>query len=102
MSIIKDVATLVNAGFTLADVKEIIAAEKAAPGDTIQGAAPAADAGTPAPAAENDKEDETDYKALYEETQKRLDQLQKANTKENIKPDPVDREELFKSIKNKL
>ena len=95
MSIITDVATLVKAGFTIEDIKDIVKADKEG---TIQ-----KDKKDPDP--EPDKKDpdsEPDYKALYEKSQEDLKKLQGDNTRKNIQPDPVDREELFKSIKNRL
>ncbi len=111
MSIISDVATLVKAGFTIDDIKEIVKADKAPAGDTITPPAKAPEA--PEDKKGTDPEDkkgtEPDYKALYEKAQddlkKAQDDLKKAqaaNTKEDIEQPPVDREELFKSIKNRL
>lgn len=106
MSIISDVATLIKAGFTIDDIKEIVKADKAPVGDTITPPAKATEApeAPKAPEAGTGKETETepDYKALYEKSQDDLKKAQAANTKENIEQPPVDREELFKSIKNRL
>lgn len=101
MSIISDVATLVKAGFTIDDIKEIVKADKAPAGDTITPPAkePEDKKGTE---PEDNKGTEPDYKALYEKAQDDLKKAQAANTKENIEQPPVDREELFKSIKNRL
>ena len=95
MSIITDVATLVKAGFTIEDIKDIVKADKEG---TIR-------KGEKDPDPEPDGKDpdpEPDYKALYEKSQEDLKKLQGNNTRQNIQPDPVDREELFKSIKNRL
>lgn len=100
MSIITDVATLVKAGFTIEDIKEIVKADKAPAGDTIPGKEKEKES-DPEP-DKKDPDPEPDYKALYEKSQEDLKKAQAANTKENIEQPPVDREELFKSIKNRL
>lgn len=104
MSIISDVATLVKAGFTVDDIKEIVKADKSPAGDTI--APPAKEPEAPEDKKGTEPEDkkgtEPDYKALYEKSQDDLKKAQAQNTKENIAPEPLDREALFKSIKNRL
>ena len=106
MSIISDVATLVKAGFTIDDIKEIVNADKAPAGDTTAPAAKAQETPEAAKGTEQgtgtQPEPEPDYKALYEKAQDDLKKAQAANTQENIEQPPVDREELFKSIKNRL
>ena len=104
MSIITDVATLVKAGFTIEDIKDIVKADKE--GTIRKGEKdpdPEPDGKDPDPEPDGkDPDPEPDYKALYEKSQEDLKKLQGNNTRQNIQPDPVDREELFKSIKNRL
>lgn len=104
MSIITDVATLVKAGFTIEDIKDIVKADREG---TIQKDKkepdPKPDPKDPDPEPDSkDPDPEPDYKALYEKSQEDLRKLQGDNTRENIQPDPVDRDELFKGIKNRL
>lgn len=102
MPIISDIATLVKAGFTVDDIKEIVKADKAPAGDTITPPAKEPEASTPEAGTGKETEPEPDYKALYEKAQDDLKKAQAANTQKNIEQPPVDREKLFKSIKNRL
>lgn len=104
MGIISDVAALVKAGFTIDDIKGLVNADKAPAGDTIAPEATAPETPEAAKGTEQgtQPEPEPDYKALYEKAQDDLKKAQAQNTKENIAPEPLDREALFKSIKNKL
>lgn len=101
MSIISDVATLVKAGFTIDDIKEIVNAEKAPAGDTIAPAAKAQE--TPkTPEQEKGTEPEPDYKALYEKSQDDLKKAQAQNTKENIAPEPLKINDVIANIKKEI
>lgn len=106
MSIITDVATLVKAGFTIEDIKDIVKADKEGTiqKDPKKEPDPEPDKKDPDPEPDPKEPDpkEPDYKALYEKSQEDLRKLQGDNTRKNIQPDPIDREELFKSIKNRL
>ena len=85
-----DVITLAKAGYKKADIEALkdqeSELEKVAPGkpapdgniSSISDATGAGEEGSPAPASE-DKKDEPDYKALYEETQAKLKEAQAAN-----------------------
>ena len=106
MSIITDVATLVKAGLTIEDIKDIIKADKEG---TIQNNPKDPDPKDPDPKDPDpkdpdpkDPDPEPDYKALYMKSQEDLKKLQGDNTRKNIQPDPIDREKLFKGIKNRL
>lgn len=100
MSVFKDVATMLNAGFTASEIKDMIKldldakkeAKEAKEDDTKVFE-------TPAPKQKEKEEKEVDYKALYEQTKKDLDELQSDNTKKEVQPSTVDRDELFKNIK---
>lgn len=104
MSFFNDLVSLARAGYSPAEVKELMQAAK--------------DAGYSSESDDNTKvftkpaelpKEETkenaddgevkDYKALYEQTKKDLETLQQKNTQENIKPADVDRDALFKNIK---
>ena len=99
VNIISDIATLINAGFTVNDIKEVIKASK----DTE---APA-QVQSPAPAkaeskADDKPDDEPDYKALYEQAQKDLKDLQGQNTQDDISPEPLKVDEIIKSVKSHI
>lgn len=106
MSFFKDLVSLANAGYSPAEVKELMQAAKDA-GYDAEDNTKVFKASEEQPAAkENDNKkddvndgDNVDYKALYEATKKDLESLQQDNTKENIKPKDVDRDALFKNIK---
>ena len=100
MSVFKDVATMLNAGFTASEIKDMIKLDL----DAKKEAKEAKEDDTkvfeaPAPQKKEKAADEPDYKALYEQTKKDLDELQSDNTKKEVQPSTVDRDELFKSIK---
>lgn len=102
---IKDIVDLAKAGYKPADVKELIelsnneASIKPSDNPDNAGAAdiksskptdaelnivsPIFDDSTAAPAVPETKEDETDYKALYEKTKIELDQAQKTNIRKD-------------------
>lgn len=98
MSIITDVATLVKAGFTIEDIKEIVKADKAPDGDTIPGKEKEPD---PEP-DKKDPDQEPDYKALYEKSQEDLKKAQAQNTKENIAPEPLKINDVIANIKKEI
>lgn len=100
MSIISDVATLIKAGFTIDDIKEIAKADKAPAGDTIT--PPAKEPEAPTPEPEKETEPEPDYKALYEKSQDDLKKAQAQNTKENIEPEPLKINDVIANIKKEI
>lgn len=108
MSFLNDLVALAKAGYSPAEVKELMQAAK----ESGYESEPAEDNTkvfeTEKPAAKTEiteKEkpaDDKDYKALYEATKKDLESLQQKNTQENIKPADVDRDALFKNIKTSI
>lgn len=97
-NIISDIATLIKAGFSMDDIKEVVKAANESP-------APAPQAQSPAPqaqAADKSTDDEPDYKTLYEQSQKQLKELQEANTKDDISPEPLKVDEIIKSVKSHI
>lgn len=106
MPIISDIATLVKAGFTIDDIKEIVKADKAPAGDTITPGAKAPEAPeapkAPEPETGKDPEPEPDYKALYEKSQDDLKKAQAQNTKENIAPEPLKINDVIANIKKEI
>lgn len=97
MSVFKDVATMLNAGFTASEIKDMIKLDMDAKKEAKEDDKKVFEA--PAPQKKEKAADEPDYKALYEQTKKDLDELQSDNTKKEVQPSTVDRDELFKSIK---
>lgn len=97
MSVFKDVATMLNAGFTASEIKDMIKLDMDAKKEAKEDDTKVFEA--PAPQKKEKAADEPDYKALYEQTKKDLDELQSDNTKKEVQPSTVDRDELFKSIK---
>ena len=110
MSFLNDLVALAKAGYSPAEVKELMQAAKESGYESEP--APAEDKTKviepEKPAAKTEiteKEkpaDDKDYKALYEATKKDLESLQQKNTQENIKPADVDRDALFKNIKTSI
>lgn len=96
-NIISDIATLVKAGFTMSDIKEVINATNEAPKENIPEKAETESKKDPEPS-----NDEPDYKALYEKAQKDLNDLQAKNTKDDISPEPLQIDEIIKSVKSRI
>ena len=92
MSIINDLATLANSGWTASDLIAVIKADKEKAVTVQVPAAPAA------PAAD----DEPDYKALYEQAKKDLDEIQNKNTRKTVEVDEPDINEIIKNIKAEI
>ena len=99
-NIISDIATLIKAGFSMDDIKEVVKAANESPAPQEQ--AQQAPAPLQAPAADKGAEDEPDYKTLYEQSQKQLKELQEANTKDDISPEPLKVDEIIKSVKSHI
>lgn len=97
-NIISDIATLIKAGFSMDDIKEVVKAANESPAPAPQAQAPAPQA----QAADKGAEDEPDYKALYEQSQKELNDLQQANTRDDISPEPLKVDEIIKSVKSHI
>lgn len=92
MSIITDLAALARAGFTPSTIKEILDAEQKKAEPTKQ------------ESDSSNKQDEPDYKKLYEESQaaleakeKELNSVQVANTKQEV-PAVLTVDEIVKDI----
>lgn len=99
MSIISDLATLANSGWTASDLIAVIKAdkEKAVTVPTESKSVPDAPASSDAPAS-----DEPDYKALYEQAKKDLDEIQNKNTRKTVEIDEPDINEIIKNIKAEI
>ena len=97
MSVFKDVATMLNAGFTASEIKDMIKLDLDAKKEAKEDDTKVFE--DPAPQKKEKAAEEPDYKALYEQTKKDLDELQSDNTKKEVQPSTVDRDELFKNIK---
>ena len=91
-NIISDIATLLKAGLTIADIKELAKVDSAEKPAEVT--APKAD--------EKPAEDAKDYKALYEQAQKDLKDLQEQNTRDDITPEPLQIDEIIKSVKSHI
>lgn len=96
MMTIGDIVALAKAGYKPADVKELIEMtkeeEKKDIADTSNSAIddssePAAEVSPSASAAPEEPEDDTDYKALYEQAKKDLATAQKENVTKDISSD---------------
>ena len=101
MSVFADCASMLRAGFTPQEIRMMLKADIQ---EAEENKKNKEEEETKVFKKEADKtteksQDEPDYKALYEKTKKDLDELQSENTKKDIKPASVDREELFKNIK---
>lgn len=82
-----DYVTLLKSGMSLDEIKEREAQENAVVEEVVEIETTVEE---PVVEAEEVNEPEPDYKALYEESQKNLKELQQQNTRENMKPtDPT-------------
>lgn len=83
-----DYVTLLKSGMSLDEIKEREAHENAVVEEEVVQIETTVE--EPVAEVEEVTEPEPDYKALYEESQKNLKELQQQNTKENMKPtDPT-------------
>lgn len=100
MSIISDLATLANSGWTASDLIAVIKAdkEKAVTVPIESKSVFDAPATSDAPASS----DEPDYKALYEQAKKDLDEIQNKNTRKTVEIDEPDINEIIKNIKAEI
>lgn len=80
------------------DIKEVVKAANESPAPAPQAQAPAPQA----QAADKSADDEPDYKTLYEQSQKQLKDLQEANTKGDMSPEPLKVDEIIKSVKSRI
>ena len=88
---------MLNAGFTASEIKDMIKLDLDAKKEAKEDDTKVFEA--PAPQKKEKAVEEPDYKALYEQTKKDLDELQSNNTKKEVQPSTVNRDELFKNIK---
>ena len=87
-----DIVALAKSGYTPAAIKELMEMDVKDPEPEK----------VTEPEKKTDPEDTTDYKALYEQTKKDLDDLKAANTTDNIAPEPIVVDEIIKDIKSRL
>lgn len=105
MSIINDLATLANSGWTASDLIAVIKADKEKSVTVPTESKPVPDApapAAPAASATPDEPDEPDYKALYEQAKKDLDEIQNKNTRKTVEVDEPDINEIIKNIKAEI
>ena len=95
MSILTDLATLVKAGFTFDQIKELQQGEK------IINEKPEEKPEKKAEATEK-PEDEIDYKAKFEEAEAKLKKLQEEASREDVSYDDLKIDEVVKGIANRL
>ena len=100
MSIINDLATLANSGWTASDLIAVIKADKEKAITVTTESTPVIDA--PAPSDASVSSDEPDYKALYEQAKKDLDEIQSKNTRKTVEVDEPDINEIIKNIKAEI
>ena len=98
MSIFNDVVSLAKAGWKPSDVKAILEMDQKKdpePEKELQ----------PVSKSEEKKEQaepEIDYKAKYEEAQKKLDKIYDENSRKEVTKEETNMDELFYSIANRL
>lgn len=98
MGLFNDVVSLAKAGWTPAQVKEILEAEKNSQELPEEAKKDLPEEETPEKEAE-----EIDYKSLYEDSQKKLKEAQKQNLKnDELKDDSLSIDEIIKSVSSKL
>ena len=96
-NIISDIATLIRAGYKPADINELVKATKDEP---VRPAVKDEEKVTAAVTAETPAE--PDYKALYEAEHKKLEDIQKANTREEVKDEAISIDDIIKNIKTEI
>lgn len=96
-NILSDLATLIRAGYKPDDINQLVKAMKDEP---VRPAANDEEKVTAAVTAETPAE--PDYKALYEAEHKKLEDIQKANTREEIKDDVISIDDIIKNIKTEI
>lgn len=103
MSIISDLATLVNAGIKPSEILELVKADKDTPEAMPVKVTPIAEV-NPAEAKADDKPDENepDYKALYEKAKKDLDEIQNENSSKKVELVEPTMDEIIKNIKAEI
>lgn len=93
---LKDTITLLSKGYSKKEIDEMIALDDQKEQDDKKDPQPETD-----PKPEDKKDPEPDYKALYEQTQKDLMEVQKANSKKDISDDLQKKQlEADESLKN--
>lgn len=96
-NILSDLATLIRAGYKPDDINQLVKAMKDEP---VRPAVNAEEKVTAAVSPETPAE--PDYKALYEAEHKKLEDIQKANTREEIKDDVFSIDDIIKNIKTEI
>lgn len=96
-NILSDLATLIRAGYKPDDINQLVKAMKDEP---VRPAVTTEENVTAAVTAETPTE--PDYKALYEAEHKKLEDIQKANTREEIKDDVISIDDIIKNIKTEI
>lgn len=95
-NILSDLATLIRAGYKPDDINQLVKAMKDEP------VRPAVDDTKVTAAVTPETPAEPDYKALYEAEHKKLEDIQKANTREEIKDDVISIDDIIKNIKTEI
>lgn len=97
MSIISDLAALANAGFKASEIMELAKADR----ESKKVPDPETDK-EPDPEPDKEPDPEPDYKSMYEETKKKLDDIQASNTKKELPDDELTIDEIIKNIKAEI
>lgn len=95
MSIISDLAALANAGFKASEIMELAKADHES--KKVPDPEPSKE-----PDPEPEQDPEPDYKSMYEETKKKLDDIQASNTKKELPEDELTIDEIIKNIKAEI
>lgn len=108
MGIFNDVVALAKAWWTPSDIKEILEKDKEQTKEKEESKEDTKVFEKKNLPEDEEKEDEEkeddgkDYKALYESSQKALNEIQVKNTKEDMKPEVTNIEDLIKDIKSHI
>ena len=86
-----DIIDLAKAGYKTSDIKELLQLQE--PDDKKE---PEGSEG------KKNEPDPIDYKKLYEDEKKKLEELQNKNSREPIDPEPLKIDEVIKSVKKSI
>lgn len=94
-----DIVDLAKAGYKPSDIKELMKLQEheEQPEETESEGKQ-----TEVKGSEGKKTEEVDYKKLYEDEHKKLEELQNKNSREPIDPEPLKIDEVIKSVKRSI
>ena len=93
-----DIVDLAKAGYKPSDIKELMKLQEPEEQPEENGS----EGKQTEEKGSEGKKEEVDYKKLYEEEHKKLEELQNKNSREPIDPEPLKIDEVIKSVKKSI